>query len=105
MSSPLNYGFDHGEVAIHHSDIPSSQTKKIAQAVHGVLYPEIYTIEENDTIADLARKFGIHVPVSLFSVKPGQKWYVAGNLLVNDITWTRFPIRHASNDEHFAVAA
>ena len=85
MSSPLNYGINDGEVAIHHSDILSNQTK-IAQAVHGVLYPHIYTIGENDTIADLAHKFGIHVPVSLFSVKPGQKWYVAGNLLVNDIT-------------------
>ena len=104
MRTPLNYGINDGEVAIHHSDIPSNQTK-IAQAVHGVLYPHIYTIGENDTIADLAHKFGIHVPVSLFSVKPGQKWYVAGNLLVNDITWTRFPIRHASNDEQFAVAA
>ena len=104
MRTPLNYGINDGEVAIHHSDIPSNQTK-IAQAVHGVLYPHIYTIGENDTIADLASKFGIHVPVSLFSVKPGQKWYVAGNLLVNDITWTRFPIRHATNDEQFAVAA
>ncbi len=42
---------------------------KIASAVNMVLEPKKYIVKHGDTIADVARIFGITVPPSLFGVK------------------------------------
>lgn len=47
--------------------VPSRQIK-VASAVHMALEPQQYTVKHGDTIADVARIFGITVPPSLFGV-------------------------------------
>lgn len=109
--------------ALHHGDntltewhdsIPFKQTK-IASAIHSVLEPKSYVVKHGDTIADVARIFGISVPPSLFDVKEWHEWNIIENFMVNTNTSASFPVqvaanthkfaRVAANDDEFALAA
>ena len=83
--------------------VPFRQTK-IASAVHMVLEPKVYVVRHGDTIADVARIFGITVPPSLFGVKEGQEWHFDGASMINPVSGTSFPVR-AANQDRFTVAA
>jgi hypothetical protein len=48
--------------------VPARQTE-IASAVQAIFEPKEYTVKHGDTIADVARIFGITIPPSLFGVQ------------------------------------